>query len=138
MGKLVYKEYVAKAGPVVFNLKFLTRVTCVVGNSGTGKSYLFSWLSKEAFIPSRKIKCFSLSNTDSTKLIDELKTYTGYLVVIDNGDMLLTQDIRSFIENDFETQYLIFCRDVSGLGVVKGGCARLHNDSNEFTLERIL
>ena len=88
-------------------------VTFISGESGTGKSALFSFLEEYA-AEDKRIKCYNyLDQNKSYK--SAIRQSKGKLFVIDNADILLDDNIRSFIAFDDKNQYIIIGRNPTGL-----------------------
>lgn len=88
-------------------------VTFIIGDSGTGKSAVFSFL-QELAAEDKRIKCFNY--------LDQKKNYKsairqskGKLFIIDNADILLDDALRWYIATDGQNQYIIIGRNPTGL-----------------------
>ena len=88
-------------------------VTFIIGDSGTGKSAVFSFL-QELATEDKRIKCFNY--------LDQKKNYKsairqskGKLFIIDNADILLDDALRWYIATDGQNQYIIIGRNPTGL-----------------------
>ena len=88
-------------------------VTFICGESGTGKSALFSFL-EEYSAEYKRIRCFNfLDHNKSYK--SSIKRSKGKLFVIDNADVLLDDNMRNYIAFDGLNQYIIIGRNPTGL-----------------------
>ena len=86
----------------VVDFTFTNNITILMGDSGTGKAV------------NPRILC--LDNYDYQKDIKEIiSQIEGKLVVIDNADILLTDDTRKHISLDDKNQYLIIGRNPKNL-----------------------
>jgi len=90
-----------------------SNITFVVGESGVGKSALFTFL-EELAAEDNRIRCINY--------LDQKKNYKNTirlskakLFVIDNADILLDDAIREYIALDTKNQYLIIGRNPKGL-----------------------
>lgn len=94
-------------------LQIDNNITFINGDSGTGKSAVFSFL--EEFAAENKfIKCFNyLDQNNSYKT--SIRKSKGKLFVIDNADILLDNNMRSYIALDESNQYIIIGRNPTGL-----------------------
>ena len=82
-----------------------TNITFISGDSGTGKSALFSFI-EELAAEDKRIKCFNyLDNKKAYK--NSIKQSKGKLFVIDNADILLDDRMRRYIALDENNQYII-------------------------------
>jgi len=90
-----------------------TNITFISGDSGTGKSALFSFI-EELAAEDKRIKCFNyLDNKKAYK--NSIKQSKGKLFVIDNADILLDDRIRRYIALDENNQYIIIGRNPTEL-----------------------
>ena len=88
-------------------------VTFICGESGTGKSALFSFL-EEYSAEDKRIRCFNfLDHNKAYK--SSIKRSKGKLFVIDNADVLLDDNMRNYIAFDGANQYIIIGRNPTGL-----------------------
>ncbi len=95
------------------DLKLDYNVTFISGDSGTGKSALYSFLQEYA-AENKNVRCFNyLDQKKSYK--NSIKQSKGKLFVIDNADILLDDDIRRYIAFDDKNQYIIIGRNPTGL-----------------------
>ena len=79
-------------------------VTFISGDSGTGKSAVFSFL-KELAAEDNRIKCFNYLDQNKNYK-SAIKQSKGKLFVIDNADILLDDSVRSYIALDGDNQYI--------------------------------
>ena len=97
----------------VVDFTFTNNITILMGDSGTGKTATFSFI-RECMAVNPRILC--LDNYDYQKDIKEIiSQIEGKLVVIDNADILLTDDTRKHISLDDKNQYLIIGRNPKNL-----------------------
>ena len=90
-----------------------TNITFISGDSGTGKSALFSFIAELA-AEDKRIKCFNyLDNKKAYK--NSIKQSKGKLFVIDNADILLDDRMRRYIALDENNQYIIIGRNPTEL-----------------------
>ena len=90
-----------------------TNITFISGDSGTGKSALFSFI-EELAAEDKRIKCFNyLDNKKAYK--NSIKQSKGKLFVIDNADILLDDRMRKYIALDENNQYIIIGRNPTEL-----------------------
>ena len=101
----------------IVNFTFTNNITILMGDSGTGKTATFSFIRECMAIDSR-ILC--LNYLDYQKDIMTIISNTqGKLIVIDNADILLSDDIRKYISLDDKNQYLIIGRNPKNLFATK-------------------
>ena len=90
-----------------------TNITFISGDSGTGKSALFSFI-EELAAEDKRIKCFNyLDNKKAYK--NSIKQSKGKLFVIDNADIRLDDRMRRYIALDENNQYIIIGRNPTEL-----------------------
>ena len=95
------------------DLRLDYNVTFISGDSGTGKSALYSFLQEYA-AENKNVRCFNyLDQKKSYK--NSIKQSKGKLFVIDNADILLDDDMRRYIAFDDKNQYIIIGRNPTGL-----------------------
>ena len=87
--------------------------TILMGESGTGKTATFSFISDEMALDNR-IVCFNYRDNQKN-IQEELRRCNGKLVVIDNIDIILDDDTRKYISTDLNNQYLLIGRDPRNL-----------------------
>lgn len=114
-----------KIKPILFNtiktshtsfavdFKIDYNITFIVGDSGVGKSAVFSFMQEMA-AENKSIRCYNY--------LDKSKGYKGAikklkdkLIVIDNADILLDNALRAYISLDDKNQYIIIGRNPTGL-----------------------
>lgn len=101
----------------VVDFEFTNNITVLTGDSGTGKTASFSFI-KECMALNPNIIC--LNYLDYQKDIMEIiKTANKKLIVIDNADILLSDDARKYIALDDRNQYLIIGRNPQNLFATK-------------------
>jgi len=115
------------------NLDLDYNITFIVGDSGTGKSALFSFL-KELATENKKLICFNyLDNNKNYK--NSIKKYKGKLIIIDNADILLDDNMRHHIATDDKNQYIIIGRNPSGLLLQQDEIYELNSRKSEDVVE---
>lgn len=101
----------------VVNFTFTNNITILMGDSGTGKTAVFSFI-KECMAMNPRILC--LDYFDYQKNIKEILRQTnGKLIVVDNADILLDDDTRKYVSQDDENQYLLIGRNPKNLFATK-------------------
>ena len=106
-----------------------TNVTFIIGDSGTGKSAVFSFL-QELAAEDKRIRCFNY--------LDQKKNYKstirqskGKLFIIDNADILLDDALRWHIATDGQNQYIIIGRNPTGLMLNQDEIMELSSQTKE-------
>ena len=133
---MIYKHITFKADPFSYDLVFDDRVTLVGGDSGTGKTVLYELL--EDLRLTDEYNAIKMFNYKSDNLSESIKQCRNNFIVIDNADILITDEIRRFINFEFSNQYLLFLRNCDGLNVSDKSFKVLKLDNNRITLEEEL
>lgn len=124
----------------VVNFEFTNNITILIGNSGTGKTALFSFLL-ESKSEDERIVCMNYIDMKSD-IKSVLESLEGKLIVIDNADILLDQSTRKYIAFDSKNQYLIIGRDVRDFLATEDNLFELESNTEgectEFKLRRCL
>ncbi len=95
------------------DLQLEANITFISGESGTGKSAVFSFL-EELAAEDKRIKCFNYLDQKSAYK-SSIKRSVGKLFIIDNADILLDDKMRSYIAFDEKNQYIIIGRNPTAL-----------------------
>ena len=99
-------------------LELRTKRTILCGNSGTGKTYLYSLLEGYNLVENDdRIKCINIDNIDKANpqfVVMALQNLEDYTIVIDQADDVLDYDIiREFVMNDRKNYYILIGRKCS-------------------------
>lgn len=97
----------------VVDFVFTTNITILTGDSGQGKTAVFSFFKEDA-AKNPGLLCYNYLDYQKN-IFEEIKHSEGKLIVIDNADLLLTDEIRKYISLDGKNQYLIIGRDPRNL-----------------------
>ena len=124
----------------VVDFTFKNNITILMGDSGTGKTVIFSFFEECMAVDSRLL---CLDYTDYQKDIRGIVSMAqGKLIVIDNADILLDDDTRKYICLDDENQYLIIGRNPKNLFATKENLYELKSERNgaqtKFTIREYL
>lgn len=120
-----------------YKLSFNDNHTFLSGDSGTGKSFMWNFLSDLKTIPKYSfIRTFNYKDVglDLEQIImcDKRKFF-----VIDNADILLSDSLRDYISFNYTNQYLIIGRDPRGLMLMNNNLASMRFDKEHKVLEMI-
>lgn len=96
---------------VDFDLEY--NVTFIIGDSGTGKSAVFSFLQEMA-AEDKRLRCLNYLDLKKNYK-NTIKQSKRKLFIIDNADLLLDDDLRWYIAMDSQKQYIIIGRNPTGL-----------------------
>lgn len=123
---IVMEHFSTEHTSFVLNFEFENNITILTGDSGTGKTASFSFI-KECMALNPDIMC--LNYLDYQKdIADIIKRASGKLIVIDNADVLLSDDVRKYIALDDKNQYLIIGRNPKNLFTTKENLYELVSD----------
>ncbi|MCM1121956.1 MAG: ABC transporter ATP-binding protein [Eubacterium sp.] len=101
----------------ILNFQFTNNITILTGESATGKTAAFSFI-RECMAVNPNILC--LNYLDYQKDIKEIiEQARGKLIVIDNADIVLSDEARKYIAVDDKNQYLIIGRNPKNLFTTK-------------------
>ena len=113
-------------------------ITFINGDSGVGKSTVFSFI-QEMMVENKNIRCLNyLDENKNYKNI--IKRSKGKLFVIDNGDLLLDDKLREYIALDYTNQYVIIGRNPKGLALNQDEIYEITSEKNngriKFSLKK--
>ncbi|MCI8800252.1 MAG: ABC transporter ATP-binding protein [Lachnospiraceae bacterium] len=124
----------------VVDFTFKNNITILMGDSGTGKSAIFSFI-RECAIANPKIMCFNYLDYQKN-IIELIGKAEGNLIVIDNADILLDDNTRKYISLDEKNQYLIMGRNPKNLFATKENLFELVSEKigeqTRFTMKEYL
>ena len=129
---MIYEDIKFKADPFTYDLQFRDRVTLVGGDSGTGKTIIYNML--EDLRLTEEYNAIRLFNYKTVDLLENLKRCRNNFIVIDNADILITDEIRRFINFEFSNQYMLFLRNCDGLNLSDNSFTELHVKGNKIEL----
>lgn len=108
-------------------------LTLITGDSGTGKTFLFD--SMKAIEKINKNSKYIFINIDNCNELKRLKSLSGYIIIIDNADIILTENTRKYISSDKNNYYLIFGRDNRYLKTGAFNIAHINYNGHKLELE---
>ena len=97
----------------IVDLKLEENVTFITGDSGTGKSAVYSFLEEYAS-EDKRIRCFNYLDYNKGYKAS-IRNSKGKLFVIDNADILLDDKLRKRIVLDSVNQFIIIGRNPTEL-----------------------
>ena len=121
-----------------FEVDFIleNNITFIVGDSGTGKSAVFSFLQEMA-AEDKRIRCLNYLD-QKRNYRNTIRQSRGKLIIIDNADILLDDAMRWYIATDGQNQYIIIGRNPTGLLLSQDDIVELKsettNGQTRFTL----
>lgn len=133
---MIYHSINFSAAPFSYQLTFTDRITLVRGDSATGKTYLFQML--EDLKLTKEYETIRLLNYKTDDFHENLVKCRGNFIVIDNGDILLNEDDRKFINFELSNQYMLFLRNCDGLNLSAESFTILKKQDRLITLEKEL
>ena len=124
----------------IVDLQLDYNITFISGESGVGKSAVFSFI-QELSSEDKRIRCLNyLDRNKSYK--SSIKRSKGKVFVIDNADILLDDKLRQYIALDVKNQYIIIGRNPTGLMLSQDEIyelvSKVEGDKVEFTLIKSL
>lgn len=128
---MILEHYTNRVGNKRFNLNFRDRLTVIMGDSATGKTLLYLKLASESAFRD-DIVCFNF--TAKVDILHEVKKRKNTLFVFDNADIILTPEIKRYIQDDESNQYILFGRDTDDLRLAAVNIAELVVIGNEIKL----
>lgn len=115
-----------------------SNVILIIGNSGDGRSVVFSFL-QELSTEDKRIRCFNYIDYN-TRYKSSIKNSKRKLFVIDNADILLDDNMRKYIATDTNNQYILIGRNPTGLFLTQDNIYELVNNNIDgkiiFTLRK--
>ena len=113
----------------ILDLTFDSNVTFVTGDSGVGKSAVYSFLL-EYSSEDKRVRCFNyIDHNKGYKA--SVRNSKGKLFVIDNADLLLDDKMRQYVVMDTENQYVIIGRNPKGLMLTQDDINELASESKD-------
>ncbi len=111
------------------DFKLTHNITFINGDSGTGKSAVYSFI-QELGTEDKRIKCFNYIDVNKGYK-QAIKQSKGKLFVIDNADVLLDDNMRAYISMDSENQYIIIGRNPKGLELMSDDFFELESEKKD-------
>lgn len=94
-------------------LMFKYRITFLAGDSATGKTFIAKALAELSSVPDYKIVVIDYRHT---ALLDVITSFENRLIVLDNEELLMTDELREFILSS-KNQFLLIGRNCEGFPV---------------------
>lgn len=130
--KLIVKTLNVKVDKIEFNLVFHTRITLIQGDSGTGKTYLYTNIFQKALMENSSNIVFINYETYLNGMIKTtLNTLKNKLIIIDNADSILDESDKWQITCDFNNQYILFMKKFGCLKLSAYSYTKLVIDNNK-------
>lgn len=122
----------------IVDFSLSNNIVLVMGDSGTGKSVVFTILQEAASNDDRIIP-ISYLNKD---IENQIRSQSGKIIVVDNADVVLTDELRKYITFDSRNQYIIIGRNPRNLMITTENLFELSADISDgvttFTLAKYL
>ena len=136
---IVIDEIHTKHTNFIVDLKFDSNITFITGDSGVGKSAVFTFL-EEYSSEDKRVRCFNyIDHNKGYK--NSIRNSKGKLFVIDNSDILLNDKIKQHIVFDNQNQYIIIGRNPSSLLLTQDDIYELESENKDgityFRLEKV-
>lgn len=114
---VILENLKARHTTFLLDFHFTNNITLLMGDSGMGKTLIFGIL-QELSATDKRLLC--INYLDFNKEIEnEIENASGKLIIIDNADVILSDDIRKKIALDRENQYFIIGRNPKNLLATK-------------------
>lgn len=122
----------------IVDFSLSNNIVLIMGDSGTGKSVVFTILQEAASNDDRIIP-ISYLNKD---IENQIRSQSGKIIVVDNADVVLTDELRKYITFDSRNQYIIIGRNPRNLMITTENLFELSADISDgvttFTLANYL
>lgn len=122
----------------IVDFSLSNNIVLIMGDSGTGKSVVFTILQEAASNDDRIIP-ISYLNKD---IENQIRSQSGKIIVVDNADVVLTDELRKYITFDSRNQYIIIGRNPRNLMITTENLFELSADISDevttFTLAKYL
>lgn len=122
----------------IVDFSLSNNIVLIMGDSGTGKSVVFTILQEAASNDDRIIP-ISYLNKD---IENQIRSQSGKIIVVDNADVVLTDELRKYITFDSQNQYIIIGRNPRNLMMTTENLFELSADISDgvttFTLAKYL
>lgn len=113
----------------VVDFVFTTNITILTGDSGQGKTVVFSFFEEDA-AKNPRLLCYNYLDYQKN-ISEEIKHSEGKLIIIDNADLLLTDELRKYISLDGKNQYLLIGRNPRNLFATRDNIFELVSKKEE-------
>ena len=97
----------------IVDFDLTNNIVLLTGEAGSGKTLVFNLL-RQTIQGNEHISCFNYEN-DAATMKDYIRRSSGYLIVIDNADILLDDETRKLISLDARNQFLLIGRNPKNL-----------------------
>ena len=97
----------------IVDFDLTNNIILLTGEDGSGKTLVFNLL-KQNIQGYEHISCFNYEY-DAATMKDYICRSRGYLIVIDNADILLDDEIRKYVSFDAQNQFLLLGRNPKNL-----------------------
>lgn len=97
----------------IVDFDLTNNIILLTGEAGSGKTLVFN-LIRQNIQGDEHISCFNYE-IDAATMKDYICRSRGYLIVIDNADILLDDEIRKYVSFDAQNQFLLLGRNPKNL-----------------------
>lgn len=122
----------------IVDFSLSNNIVLIMGDSGTGKSVVFTILQEAASDDDRIIPISYLNKN----IENQIRSQSGKIIVVDNADVVLTDELRKYITFDSRNQYIIIGRNPRNLMITTENLFELSADISDgvttFTLAKYL
>lgn len=114
-------------------LKFFDRISILLGDSGTGKTFLYKAIDSYRIANNLPIVLF---NNRTFKFHEMLREVNNSLVIIDHAEEILSYEDKMFINLHKNCQYLIIGRNYEGLFINPNNLLVVNKSENVLSFRR--
>lgn len=118
----------------IVDITLTNNIILIMGDSGTGKSVVFSILQEAASSDDRIIPMSYVNKRIDAKI----QAQSGKIIIVDNADVLLADELRKYIAYDSKNQYIIFGQNPKNLMITTQNLFELNTILNGETTKFIL
>lgn len=133
MMKIIQTNY----NGLLIDIKLFKHITFLLGNSGTGKTFLFSVLI--GYFMSNSITYGFLDfNTNPDNALDVIKAYNNVeFILLDNADLYMTKELWEYI-NSAKNYFIISMKGCSSIAFNNVSICNISYTPSTLTLEPLI
>lgn len=135
MESLLLSKYETKDNNIDFLLRFKDRITFINGDSGIGKTMLFKAIERDTLVSKTNIICLNYDDLPSGNLEYTLNNARNKVIIIDNADVILSDNMKNQITfDDRNNQFIIFAHSTKGFLPTRNSITELVIKNNKGKL----
>lgn len=125
---LVMENLYLEKDNLIVDFKLDNNITILTGDAGIGKTVVFNMI-KEMMETDNRIFCLNYKNSHHD-ILEIIRACDGKFAVVDNADILLSNEVRKFISLDSSNQYLLIGRNPKNLFATKENIFELRREKS--------